>query len=71
MSSKLSTLPSVERSTNGEFWVVNATIGPFRTHAATWRWVDRHTDLGCAGTDQHNRIRIAFSKCSAQSNSRA
>ena len=32
---------------------------------------DQHTDLGCVDIDQHHRIRIAFSKCSAQSNSRA
>jgi hypothetical protein len=63
MSARIS--PFVRRTDSG-FWVVSATIGPFRDHAAAWRWIDNHTDEGRAGTDKYNRIRIAFSKCGAQ-----
>jgi len=56
--------PFVRQTASG-FWVFNATIGPFRDHAAAWRWIDSHTDAGRADTDKYNRIRIAFSKCGA------
>jgi hypothetical protein len=68
MSSTLSALAPVEQ-TKGEYWVINATIGPFCTHAAACRWIDEHTDSGRTDTNRYNRIRIAFSKCSAESNS--
>jgi hypothetical protein len=57
-------LPFVTQSMSG-FWVVNAKIGPFRTHAEAWRWVDQHTDAGRDDQDRYDRIRIAFSKCGA------
>jgi len=63
-------LPFVAQTASG-WWVFSPTRGPFRTNEAAWRWFDQHTDEGRADTDQYNRIRIAFSKRSAQPNSRA
>jgi hypothetical protein len=63
-------LPTVEQTAHDEFWVIDAPIGPFRSHEAAWRWIDQNTDQGRADSDQYNRIRIAFSKCGAQQNSR-
>jgi hypothetical protein len=52
-------LPFVTRSMSG-FWVLDVKIGPFRTNAEAWAWVDQHTDEGRADLDRYNRIRIAF-----------
>jgi hypothetical protein len=49
------------QTAHGEFWVIDAPIGPFRSHEEAWRWIDQHTDEGRADTDRYNRIRIAFS----------
>jgi hypothetical protein len=54
------------RQADSSFWVISMPIGPFHSHEAAWRWIDRNTDAGHADQDTYNRIRIAFSKCGAQ-----
>jgi hypothetical protein len=61
-----STSSHVRQSADGTFWVINATVGPFLTNEAAWRYVDTHSDEGRADTDRYNWLRIVFSKCGAR-----
>jgi hypothetical protein len=63
------TLPFVMQSASG-FYVANAKIGPFRTNAEAWRWIDQNTDEGRADLDRYTRIRIAFANSRPSGNHR-